>query len=277
MKGLDMEWNIQVVSTPSLRDKYKRLLTSDWKKSTLDAVLELLWKEIETSARQTKIPLLEVLDPGRTSISGSGINADVIEEIRHFRRHFRGSDLIPAVPEDFSVRKGRLRAQAETTWTYLIIENLAHLRGETGFIADTQSLLFLLAIDFLLPGLEDAGDVSAKDCLINALYMHTFISWTQDPQRQAHYFFLQAALMDYLGKPQLCQENLLISLNLTHLEDHSFLTKVQGYIFSLLDAGEMEEAKRFLMKVYRYAHESYLAELQEMIDNVQEHAEASRQ
>jgi hypothetical protein len=265
-----MHWVIQVASTGSLRDRYRRLLTSDWKKSTIDDVLELLWKEVEASARQTKIPFLEVLHPDRNSLSGSGPNTNVIEEIRDFRKHFHGNDLIPPVPEGFPARKGRLRAQAETVWTYLILENLAQLRGETGFFADTQSLLFLLAVDFLLPGLEDAGDVAARDCLINALYMHTFITWTQDPERQAHHFFLQAALMECLGQPRLQRDNLLYSLRLTHLEDHSFLTKVQAYVFSLLDGGEHDEAKRFLMKLYRHAPESYLAELQEMLDNVLE-------
>jgi hypothetical protein len=265
---------LQVSSAQSLRDRYKRLLTSDWKKSTIEDVLELLWKEVEGSARLVKFPLLEALDPDRNGSSAPALNTAVIEEIKHFRRHFRGNDLIPPVPEEFPPRKGRSRAQAEIAWTYLILDNFAELRGAAAFFADTQSLLFLLAIDFLLPNLEE--DEAAKNCLINALYMHTFISWTQDPQQQAHFFFLQATLMDYLGLPQLCRDNLLYSLNLTHLEDHSFLTKVQAYVFSLLDAGENDQAKRFLMKLYRCAPESYLAELQDMIDNVQERATASR-
>jgi len=268
-----MRWHISVVSTPALRHKYKRLLSSDWKKCTLDEVLELLWKELD--GLEPRPPFFEALNPNRSSISTSGFNTEVIEEIRHFRKHFHGNDVIPPVPHKLSVRKsGRSRAQAETAWTYLILENLAHLEGETGFLADTQSLLFLLAIDFLLPVLDDAGDSEARDCLLNALYMHTFVTWTQDPQRQAHHFFLQAALMDYLGRPELSRDNLLYSLNITPVEDHSFLTKVQAYVFSLMDSGDNDEAKRFLMKLYRHAPESYLAELQEMIDNLQSHAQA---
>jgi hypothetical protein len=268
-----MRWLIRVISTPSLRHKYNRLLCSEWKKATLDDVLELLWKEVD--APEPRPPFFGILNPDRSSIPSSGFNTEVIDEIRHFRRHFQGHDLIPPVPEEFSTRKsGRLRAQAETTWTYLVLENLARLRGETGFFADSQSLLFLLAIDFLLPGLDSAGDSEARDCLINALYMHTFVTWTQDPQRQAHHFFLQAALMDYLGSPELRRENLRYSLNITPIEDHSFLTKVQAYVFSLIDSGENDEAKRFLMKLYRNAPEAYLAELQEMIDEVQNSVQA---
>ena len=78
--------------------------------------------------------------------------------------------------------------------------------------------------------------------------------------------------MDYLERPKLRRDNYLFSLNMTPVEDHSYLSKVQAYIFSLLDSGEDQEAKRFLMKLYRHAPESYLPELQEMIDNVQSHA-----
>ena len=126
---------------------------------------------------------------------------------------------MPPVPEQLPTRKGAKRAaQAETVWTYLVLDNLARLQGDTGFFADTQSLLFLLAIDFLLPELTDGAETAERDCLLNALYMHTFITWTHDPQRQAHHFFLQAVLMDALGHPRLRQENLHYALNLTQLE-----------------------------------------------------------
>jgi hypothetical protein len=232
-------------------------------------VLELLWKEIEPAQQLIDASLREVLSPHRRGLPASGFNREVIDEIHHFRRHFR-SDLIPPVPNDFpNRRRSRRHAQAETTWTFLILHNLARLQGETGFFADSQSLPFLLAVDFLLPELTEPEEFPERACLLNALHMHTYITWTHDPQRQAHHFFLQAVLMDYLGKPQLRQDNLHYALNLTHLQDHSFLTKVQAYIFSLLDAGQDEEAKRFLLRLYRHAPEPYLAELQEMLDHAQ--------
>ena len=263
-----MERVIYLASTPPLRKAYQRLLTSGWHKRTLEAVLELLWKEIEAAHRLTDTSFREVLNPHRRGLPASGFDRQVIDEIRHFRRHFR-SDLIPPVPDDFPNRRGRRQAQAETTWTYLVLDNLARLQGDTGFFADGRSLLFLLAIDFLLPELTEPADAAERACLVNALYMHTFITWTHDPQRQAHHFFLQAVLMDALGKPRLRRDNLRYALNLTDIEDHSFLTKAQAYVFSLLDAGQDEEAKRFLLRLYRHAPETYLAELQEMLDHVQ--------
>src|SRR5262245_20165517 len=122
---------IHVVSTPALRGRYQRLLTSEWRKGTIDDVLELLWNEIEASARRS-VSFLDVLDPHRASLASSGVNPQVIDELRHFRSHFHGNGDIPPLPETLPPRKGgRLRAQAETAWTYLMLDNLAHLSGET--------------------------------------------------------------------------------------------------------------------------------------------------
>src|SRR5579883_2557156 len=100
-----MERVIQVAATPALRDTYQRLLTSDWRKGTLDEVLDLLWKQIEAGRHLADAPFRAVLDPHRRSLPASGFDAEVIDEIRHFRRHFR-SGLIPPVPDSFPTRRG---------------------------------------------------------------------------------------------------------------------------------------------------------------------------
>lgn len=167
-----MERVIHVASTRPLRKTYQRLLTSDWRKATLGDVLELLWKEIDAPQWPIDATLREVLNPHRHGLPESGFDREVIDEIRHFRRHFR-SDLIPSVPDDFPNRRRRRRhAQAETTWTYLILNNLARLQGDTGFFADSQSLLFLLAIDFLLPELADLEFLKATKSNVTVGSMH---------------------------------------------------------------------------------------------------------
>jgi hypothetical protein len=264
---------VEVVSTPAIRRGYHRLLASDWKRTTVEETLELLWQEVRDSAG--RLSFQEVLRPDRNGLPHSGLNEQVTAEIRAFRQHFQGGGSIPEVPETSSAHKGgRLAARAEAAWTYLVLGNLAKLSGETGLLADSQSLLFLVAVEFLLPGLERARLEVCRRYLVNALYMHTFITWGQDPQRQAHHFFLQGVLMDYLQRPDLRRENLFYSVSLTHLEDHSFLTKVQAYVFSLLDSAREAEARNFLMRLYRHSPESYLEELQEMLDTVQEHSVA---
>jgi hypothetical protein len=261
---------IHATATPALRKEYRRLLTSDWKKRTVEEVLELLWKEVGGSHGLKELPFGETLRPDRAAIRPSELNEEVLEKLRHFRHHFGGNGLVPPVPDHFAPRKAsRLRSRAETTWTYLILASLAELRGDTGLLADTQSLLFLLAADFLLADLERRADDAERSCLVNALYLHTFVPWGEDPQRQAHHFFLQAVLMDHLGRPELRQENLRLALSLTPVEDHAYLTKLQAYVFALLDAERGAEAKKALLSVYRRAPETYLAEIEEMIDGVE--------
>jgi hypothetical protein len=64
------------------------------------------------------------------------------------------------------------------------------------------------------------------------------------------------------------EESLRRSLELTPLEDDSYLTKVQDYSYALLDADKTEEAWSFLLSVYRKAPQSYLEELEEMMTQV---------
>jgi hypothetical protein len=268
---------IPVVSTASLRRRYNHLLASEWKKSTLEQVLNLLWDEIAISNRPLHVPFHEALNPHRHHAGESDFSQEVFDEIVDFRHHFRGDGIIPDMPKELPKDKRvKLLVQAETTWTFLIMQNLAEVRGDVGFFADTQSILFLVAVDFLLPQLRDRGYEPEHACLVNALYMHSYITWTQDPQRQAHHFFLQAVLMNYLGHPGLRRENLLQALRVTPLEDHSFLTKVQAYVFSLMDDGDYRLARNFLLELYRRAPEAYLQEIGEMIDDVHHQASVAQ-
>ncbi len=269
---------IRVVSTVALRKRYNALLVSEWKKGTLDQVLTLLWDEITSSEWPLKVSFQEALDPKRSPLGENDYNRVVLDAIADFRRHFDSNTIIPRMPPGLSsVKSSKLLAHAETTSTYVVLPSLAKLSGDSGFFADTLGLLFLVAVDFLLPELSQRRHEREHACLINALYMHTYVTWTLDPERQAHHFFLQAVLMDYLGHRRLHQENLLQSLQLTPLEDHSFLTKVQAYVFSLLDAGETRAARKFLLDLYRRAPQDYLAEIAEMLEQLQGRATVNRQ
>ena len=167
-------------------------------------------------------------------------------------------------PEALSgVRASRLLGQAEATWTYLVLHTLVSLRGEIGFFLDTQSLLFLTAVHYLLPALKEQRP--AHDCLVNALAMHVITAWEGRPD---HFFYLQGVLTDYLGDEKEAEENLRLSLELTPLEDASYLTKVQDYWYALLDAGKPRDAWSFLLSVYRKAPQSYLEELEDMMTHV---------
>lgn len=247
--------------------RYHSLLTKEWTKRTLEEVLLLLWAEIGESGQVEDLPFRAVLKPETGKPVRRELNQDVVNTIRTFTSFFEHRT-VPEMPRPEAlsdVRRSRAVAQAETTWTYLILHTLASLRGATGFFLDTQSLLFLTAVHSLLPSLKESGQQSAHDCLVNALYMHTFTAWTEQPE---HFFYLQGVLMDYLGNEKETEESLRRSLELTPPEDDSYLTKVQDYWYALLDRDKTGEAWSFLLSVYRKAPPSYLEELEEMMTQV---------
>jgi hypothetical protein len=247
--------------------RYHSLLAKEWTKRTLEDVLLLLWAEIGESGPVEGLPFGYVLKPETGKAIRRELNQYVVNFVRSFRSFFEYRT-IPQMPRPEAlseVRTSRLVAQAETTWTYLNLHILVSLRGETGFFLDTQSLLFLTSVHFLLPALKQSGQEAAHDCLVNALYMHTLTAWAEQPE---HFFYLQGVLMDYLGNEKETQESLRRSLELTPPEDDSYLTKVQDYSYALLDADKTEAAWSFLLSVYRKAPQSYLEEVEEMMTQV---------
>ena len=247
--------------------RYHALLTKEWTKCTLQQVLLLLWAEISESPLIKDLPFKDVLNPQSGRPIRRPLNQDVLHSIRTFTSFFEHRT-IPKMPEQEAFSEAsmsRVVAQAETTWTYLVLHSLASLRGATGFFLDTQSLLFLTTVHFLLPELKQSNRQAAHDYFVNALYMHLFTAWTEQPE---HFFYLQGVLMDYLGNEQETQESLRRSLELTPPEDDSYLTKVQDYSYAPLDADKKEEAWSFLLSVYRKAPQSYLGELEEMMTQV---------
>ncbi|HUY31756.1 MAG TPA: hypothetical protein VMV69_03175 [Pirellulales bacterium] len=127
----------------------------------------------------------------------------------------------------------------------------------------TQSLLFLMAVHYLLPALKEHGHMAEHDCAINALFMHIHTVWSLGDQ-QEHAYYLRSVLMDYLGDKDGAAESLRLSVALTPLDDESYLTQVQQYAFALLDSGRVRQSLEFLLATYRNAPEPYLDELKEM-------------
>ena len=195
---------------------YHSLLTKEWTKRTPRAVLSLLWAEIADAPPD--LPFADILRPDFDKSGRSAVDESIVRHIRTFAGFFerRGLPEMPS-PETLSaVRASRLLGQAEAAWTYLVLHTLVSLRGEVGFFLDTQSLLFLTAVHYLLPALKEQRP--AHDCLVNALAMHVITAWEGRPE---HFFYLQSVLTDYLGDEGGAEENLRLSLELTPLEDDS--------------------------------------------------------
>lgn len=261
-----MSMAVDVAASKANIARYHSLLTSEWTKRTPEEVLSLLWAEIADSDGVRNLPFRDVLKPEQGKTVRRELNQGVVDHIRTFAGFFERRAL-PAMPPAEALaeaRMGRTTAQAETAWTCLVLHTLVDLRGEVGFFLDTQSLLFLAAVHYLLPALKDK-DRPAHDCLANALYMHTLTAWRERPE---HFFYLQSALMDALGDEEEKERNLRLSLELTAVNDDSYLTKLQDYWFALLDADKPRDAWSFLLSAYRTAPQPYLEELEEMMTYV---------
>jgi len=248
-------------------------LKSDWSKETLDDVLSLLWKMIAGAATPSTFEWQKVLEFNTGRVSSKGLNQQIINVIQQFSKIIN-REPIPEMPSSFSDTKGtRSVAQAEKTWAYLVLQAMARLTGDTDLFQDTQSLLFLCAIHYLLPQLKSQRLLAEHDCLLNALYMHTILVWREQP---SHEFYLQSLIMDYLEEGGKRLELLQASLRLTPVEDHSFLTKVQALWSDLLDRGDYKSAEELLLYVYRYSPQSSLDEIKEMFYDTQRSMTANR-
>jgi hypothetical protein len=147
---------------------------------------------------------------------------------------------------------------------YLAFQALFSIRGETGLFRDLQSLLYLHAVDWLLPQLRSAGFVPEHDLLLDAMGYHFTAVWRDNP---AHQQYLISVLAGYVGDRELEESSLLASFRLTDPEDHDYLTLAQCYWSFLLENHRSEDAESFLLGVYRRAPRESLAEIREMIDD----------
>ena len=151
---------------------YKRLVDSDWNKTTQEEVLAVLWEVITESTIASKSDLAAVLQFPAEKEAGKELNREVIERIRGLSEVLT-EPCIPTIPSVFSLKKTKAIILAEKTWTYLMLPSMVRLKGETGFFLDLQSLLYLSAAYYLLPLLEKQELRAEHDCLLNAMYVHT--------------------------------------------------------------------------------------------------------
>ena len=251
---------IQVRSSRKDSEWYQELLKADWTRETLDNVLSLLWDLIARSAKPTTYAWQKLL-ASRSEVKAGEPDKEVLARIRELSLPFTEPPL-PAIPTELTSRKTRATALAEKAWTNLIIQALAKLTGDVGLFMDTQSLLFLCCIYYLLPHLKHLRLLPEHDCLVNVMYVHTLVVWRAQP---AHLYYLQSLLMDYLDDPLKGLDLLEHSLRLTPVEDHSYLTKATAYWADLMNLGRNKKALDFLLSLNRHSPGEYQSEIGEMI------------
>jgi len=248
-------------SLESREQRYRELLVSDYTKDALNETLALLWSVVGHSVPKDRgwRSVLAFSESGRTA--PKNFNREIIDRIQGLAGLVRHPAL-PKMPAHFSDKRPTRAAWfAERTWTYLVLQSLAVIDGQSGYFRDIQSLLFLSAVHYLLPHLEIQGLRSEHSCLVNAMYCHTVSVWHDDPAQQ---YYLLSVLMDYLGEREESTKWLNMSFLRTPPDDHSYLTKGQSLWLDHLAAGRRRAAEKILSLLADTAPEKYKAEIEEM-------------
>lgn len=227
--------------TPEQVETYRALLTSEWDLATVTGCIDLV----------------EGLLPDR-----GGLDVDDA-----LRATTAGAD----APEAGS---------SATDYTLLVAQALACLdvraaegddhRAAGGFLRDVQSLLVHVTLSELLPRLGASSAMAAE--LVHRLRVHIMEAWSEDLAQRQH---LLALLFDHLGQHERALRAKLDVFRLTPPTAHDYLTNAQIYWGALIERGDFDRARRFLLDVYRTAAREHLGELEEMlVDTFQAEAEA---
>jgi hypothetical protein len=253
---------LKVLVPHACSEDYQMLLRADFTNETPGHVLLLLWKSISQSVKPADIEWQKTLVYPYSPGLASGPDQHILG-VLHEAAGFLSDEHMPPMPmATASLQFDGLTWQAEQTWAYLCLQLFAQLKGETALFANLQSLLFLTTVQELLPRLKKPKHLPVHNCLVNALMIHTNLVWRVDP---SHLYYLQCVLMDYLGEHSLALKLRHQSLQLTDVEDHSYLTKAQAFWADLMDFGKHHDAYSFLLHLNRYTPQSYQPEIEEML------------
>ena len=155
-----------------------------------------------------------------------------------------------------------LAKQAAQAGFFLRFQFNYEIGNPAALFLDSQSLLFLGAVHFLLPALDHAGMAADRKSLIAALWVHCLL-WDAD---LAHMLFLKSSLFSYLGMKDYEADSLVQSFRLTDPEDHDYVSKAQAAWMCLLDDDQVVKAKQFMLDVYRTCPQDARTEVREILD-----------
>jgi hypothetical protein len=256
---------IDILASEAEFARYRSLVDSDWNRSTLDQVLALMRDVVRTpQVEQVKYQEWLSFPPmNGDKTPGNGVAKQILEPLLFLSAVYREPS-IPRLPAALTLGKSKAVAQILDIVRFLFLQLFVNvrIRGETGFIQDLQSLLFLTSVHYLLPHLQKTAARKEHDILVNAMHVHANVVWRRDP---SHMFFLLGSMMGHLGNKRLRLDYLDKSQAATPIDDHAFLTRANAYWAELLEFRETDKAMEYLLKISRLAPASYLSEIEEMI------------
>jgi hypothetical protein len=246
-----MKKPIVLESNPGLVRRYRDLLTQDWTEATLAETLELLTAQLPAEERSR---FISITDPFKT--------------IRVFSKFIAIPAKISAVQSDKrsrkhnDIQKQTLVDSVERSVAFLLFQLSYAIEGECELFVDSQSLLYLCVIHFLLPALDSRQMTTERNALVSALAIHG-LTWESN---LPHMLYLKSLLFHYLDQTLRETDALVESFKLTDSEDHDYVTKAQAAWMSMVDDHQIGRAKEFMLEVYRNCPQNARAEVREILD-----------
>ncbi len=259
-----MRRTIKLKSKPAFKSVYRSLLVKDWSLTTLRRTLKLLSEFLRGSGTQIQI----AHDKARPSATRNEVvlGDNDLRFLLKIHEKFGGAalrSLPPAAARGYHATRA-LENLAICTWIYLDLQLVCNLRGDIGFFRDIQSILFLTAVDALLPELRRNNLADYAVLFANVLEYHAAFVWRDNP---AHQQYLLSTLAHERGDRDAEGTALLAAFRLTDPQDHDYLTLAQSYWQFLIENERRDEAETFLLSTYRNAPREHLAEIKEMLDD----------
>jgi hypothetical protein len=246
---------------------YKRILAGKWSTAAFDESVALVRRlagmpersfdgeESSSQRRRATVAKAGALHP---------IPSDAPEHLWEYLESL--NPLLPtgpaALPAPARAGQARLWSRARELAVLLSVEHWAVPTGEAGFFLDARSLALQLALEFLVPKLDEQGMTDEKDHFLSAAWAHALVAWQAEPSHQS---YLQAGILAVAGRSEDAARRYLQALKLCPRDSHEFLTLAHAYWFHLLDAGDVAKGEAFLFALHRSVREEDAPEVEEMI------------
>jgi hypothetical protein len=263
---------ISVRSGSNLDTTYRRLLTSEWKRTFPEEVVELLWAAVSPGQDDGDADLCVLLNPKCAAPLPAAFVNTLAWRLREAGK-FVAFPEIPPPPGHFEIAQRPAKAvlQALRLATYLTLQAHAELSRPSPFFRDLQALAFQAALHFVLPDIR-TKHTTEHSLLLNAAALFAVEYAAVD---LAHFAYLLAQLHGYLGNNDQRLQCLHAAFRFTAPEDHSYLTKAQEYWSELLDQRRFAEAQEFLFGLHWRALPSQREEIRQMIVAALQHSNAN--
>lgn len=250
--------DFKISATASMKETYRELLRRDLSEDSLEKALDLVRRVFETSGYRISFDWEQRSPSKKRPLEIPAAANDYLKEYLE-----RANASLPAEMPDEVRDKTVLERRTQEAAVFLTFQSRVTVHGDWGFVRDVQSLLFQLCIHALSPRLLARQLHDTNAYLLHALYAHAQLVWTDVP---GHQHYLLSTLFEHSGDRTAALQFLRASIENSAPGDHDFVTKAQGYWSLLIEDGKTDEAKTFVLGLYRRAAPKDLPEIQELVD-----------